>query len=153
MGPNEEMLLTRHKELTGQSGAKSPGTLPRFSLTRLLFHSPKQTESGLDPGSAQGRGLGATAQGPGRGGGGVTPSPRSAERHGLGPGLGSGPRSGGPGSGQGHRSGSGPGVEQGTNQSQHNSFAYTTAMRRSWMVSEKTRDKGNAIDNAVDTRF
>ena len=145
MGPNEEMLLTRHKELTGQSGAKSPGTLSRFSLTRLLFHSPKQTESGLDPGSAQGRGLGATAQGPGRGGGGVTPSPRSAERHGLGSGLGSGPRSGG--------SGSGPGVEQGTNQSQHNSFAYTTAMRRSWMVSEKTRDKSNAIDNADDTRF
>ena len=75
----------------------------------------------------------------------MTPSPRSAERHGLGSGLGSGPRSGG--------SGSGPGVEQGTNQSQHNSFAYTTAMRRSWMVSEKTRDKSNAIDNADDTRF
>ena len=127
------MLLNRHKELTGQNGAKSPG-LSRFSLSRLLFQSPKNNVgTGSGPGS-----------GSGRGGGGGTPSswtltssPRSAGRQGLGtgnaPGQGLGPGSG-PRSGPAPRPAQGQGLEQGAGQSQHNSFAYTSSIRRSWMV-------------------
>ena len=135
------MLLSRHKELTGQSGAKSPGTLSRFSLSRLLFNSPKKLGPGLGSGSASGQGLGPTAQGQGLGA--VTPSSssRSAGRQGLGPGSGSGQRSG-PASGPGSGSRRGQGLEpgQGQGQCQHNSFAYTSSVRRSWMVRRQGLD-------------